>query len=181
MEDGSATRPAVVIASLRNAARALLDPELQQSGQTRHGQKSERRPDPTDVAPAAGVRDNSADHGDAGSDRSDDVADPVHEVQERAFRLRPCLTLDRDICLGRGAKVLSDSHGLADHQKADCEHHGCYTYVLHLRVDLHRIPPLFLRPVSNAGKGPIKTWAWENARAKFAKLQKRDLDRLCAP
>src|SRR5581483_3664895 len=131
MEDGSATRPAVVIASLGNAARALLDPELQQSGQTGFGQKSKCRTDPTDVAAPAGIGDNSADHGNARAHGSDDVANPVNEVEERAFRLRPGLTLDRDICLRRGAKVLSDGHGLADHQKADCERHDCYTYVLH--------------------------------------------------
>ena len=59
-------------------------------------------------------------------------------LQHRPFRLRPGLTLYRDVCLRRGAKVLSESHGLADHQKADCQHHCCCTFVLHLPVDLHR-------------------------------------------
>jgi hypothetical protein len=36
-----------------------------------------------------------------------------------------------------GATV-SESHGLAHHQKADCQHRGCYTNVLHFSVDLHR-------------------------------------------
>ena len=92
----------------------------------------------SDVAAPAGIRDDSTDHRNASAHGSDDVADPVDEVKERAFRLRSGLTLYRDICLRRGAKVLSESHGPADHQKADCDHHGCYTYVLHLRVDLHR-------------------------------------------
>src|SRR5579872_2224550 len=169
MRNGSATRPAVVIASLGNAARALLDPELQQSGQTGYGQESKGRPDPTDVAPAAGIRDNSADHGNARAHGSDDVANPVHEVEERAFRLRPGLTLYRDICLRRGAKVLSESHGLADRQKADCERQGCYMYVLHLRVDLPRDSAL-VAPVRPHRRevADSKLRAWENARAKSA-------------
>ena len=144
-----------------------------------NGQESKRRPDPTDVAPAAGIRDNSADHGNASAHGSDHVANPVDEVQERAFRLRPGLTLDRDVCLRRGAKVLSESHGLADHQKADCEHHGCYTYVLHLRVDLHRDSAL-VAPVCfpTPGSSGSKLRACENARAKSAKLQKTDPESL---
>ena len=38
---------------------------------------------------------NSADDGNAGADGRDDVADPVHEIQERAFRLCPGLALNR--------------------------------------------------------------------------------------
>jgi len=124
--------------TLGNTAGALRDPVLQQSGQTGHDQESQSRPDPAEVTPTAGIRDDSADHGDAGPHWSDDVANPVNEVQERAFRLRPGLTLDRNVDLRRRAKVLSESHGLAHHQKADCQYHGRDTYVLHFRVDLHR-------------------------------------------
>ena len=135
-----------------------MNPELQQPGQTGYGQESQRGPDPADVASTAGIRDNSADDSDASPHGGNDVANPVNEVQERAFRLRPGLTLDRDVRLRRSTKILSESHGLADHQKADCQHHGRDTYVLHLRVDLHRDSALVAPvPFSNAERQRITT------------------------
>src|ERR1700679_621824 len=131
-------RPASRSATNSATGAALRDPKLQQSGQPGHGQESQSRPDPADVTSTAGIRDDSTDHRDAGPHWSDDVANPVNEVQERAFRLRPGLTLDRNVDLRRSAKILSESHGLAHHQKADCQHRGCYTNVLHFSVDLHR-------------------------------------------
>jgi hypothetical protein len=132
------TRPTIVIAPLRNAASTLRDPELQQPRQTRYSQESQRRPDPTDVASATCIRNNSADNSHAGAHRRDDIGNPVDEIQERAFRLGPGLTLNRYVCLRRSAKVLSESHGLAHYQKTDCQRHGHHAYVLHFRVDLHR-------------------------------------------
>ncbi len=131
-------RPSIVICASGNTGAALRDPELQQSGQTGHGQESQSRPDPAEVTSTAGIRDDSPNHGDARPHWSDDVANPVNEVQERAFRLRPGLTLDRNVDLRRSAKILSEGHGLAHHQKADCQYRGCYTNVLHFSVDLHR-------------------------------------------
>src|ERR1017187_6803874 len=119
--------------TLRNAAGTLRDPVLQQPCQTRHGQESQCGADPADVASPAGIRDNSPDHRYAGAHGRDDVANPVNEIQERAFRLRPGLTLNRYVWLRSSAEILIESHGLAYHQKADCQHHGRYTYVLHLR------------------------------------------------
>ena len=146
--------------TLGNTAGALRDPVLQQSGQAGHDQESQSRPDPAEITPAARIRDDSADHGDAGPHWSDDVANPVNEVQERAFRLRPGLTLDRNVDLRRCAKVLSESHGLAHYQKADCQYHGCYTNVLHLRVNLHRDSAPYRRRApleSLTGAGPTNS------------------------
>src|ERR1019366_2617126 len=81
--------------TLRTAASTLRDPVLQQPGQTRHGQESQCGAYPADVTSPAGIRDNSPDHRDAGAHWRDDVANPVDEIQERAFRLRPGLTLNR--------------------------------------------------------------------------------------
>src|SRR5476649_1697679 len=83
--------------ALRNAASTLRDPELQQPGQTRHSQESQCRPNPTDVTSPAGIRDNAAEDSYAGTHGSDDVTNPVNEIQERAFRLRPGLTLNRNV------------------------------------------------------------------------------------
>src|SRR5471030_2988893 len=83
--------------TLRNAASTLRDPELQQPGQTRHGQESQCGADPADVTSPAGIRDNAAEDGHAGTYGSDDVANPVNEIQERAFWLRPGLTLNCDV------------------------------------------------------------------------------------
>ena len=101
---GASHPPRVIDCIFGNAARTLLNPELKQSRETGNGQKSKRRPDPTDVASAAGIGDDSTDDGNASAHGSDHVANPVHEVQERTFGLRPGLTLDRDVRLRRGAR-----------------------------------------------------------------------------
>ncbi len=109
MEGPLPIRPTIVICASGNTGAALRDPKLQQSGQTGHGQESQSCPNPAEVTSTAGIRDDSADHGDAGPHWSDDIANPVNEVQERAFRLRPGLTLDRNVDLRRSAKILSES------------------------------------------------------------------------
>src|ERR1019366_6794220 len=87
--------------TLRNTASTLRDPVLQQPGQTRYGQKAQRGADPADITSPAGIRDNSPDHRYAGAYGRDDVANPVDEIQERAFGLRPGLALDRHVRLRR--------------------------------------------------------------------------------
>jgi hypothetical protein len=55
---------------------------------------------------------------------------------------------------------LSESHGLAHHQKADCQHHGRDTYVLHFRLDLHRDSAPYRRRApleSPSGSGPTNS------------------------
>ena len=48
----------------------------------------------------------------AGADRSDDVADPVNQVEERAFRLRSSLPLNSHVYLWSRAQILSKRHRL---------------------------------------------------------------------
>src|SRR5471032_367278 len=83
--------------TLRNATSTLRDPELQQPGQTRHGQESQCGANPTDVTSPAGIGDNAAEDGHAGTHGSDDVTNPVNEIEERALRLRPGLALNRHV------------------------------------------------------------------------------------
>src|SRR5471032_2016159 len=87
----------VVIAPLRAAASALRDPEPQQPRQSPHSQESQCASNPTDVTSPAGIRDNAAEDGHTGTHGSDDVTNPVDEIQERALRLRPGLALDRHV------------------------------------------------------------------------------------
>ena len=60
-------------------------------------QQSQCRPNPPDVTSPAGIRDNAAEDGHAGTHGSDDIANPVNEIQQRAFRLRPGLALNRHV------------------------------------------------------------------------------------
>jgi hypothetical protein len=100
---------------LRNAARAVLNPELEESGETGYRKQTESRAGPSKISASTGIRHNAPNYGHARAHGGDNVADPVHKVEECAFGLRTGLTLNRHIRLRSGAKVLSKSHGLANH------------------------------------------------------------------
>ncbi|MFN7995375.1 MAG: hypothetical protein U0Q18_17330 [Bryobacteraceae bacterium] len=59
---------------------------------------------PATGIPSSGrVASDSAQHRHTSANRRDDVANPVHEIQERAFRLRPSLALHCDATGGPGS------------------------------------------------------------------------------
>lgn len=64
---------------------------------------------------------DSADHRQTSTDRADDIADPVDDVEKGTFRLRRRLPLDRLSNSGGGTVVLSDRPGGS---KARCTHKG---------------------------------------------------------
>lgn len=72
---------------LRHASAALLDPELKQPRNARYREASKRRHYVAHGATARHVSDKAGGKRQAGADRRDDVADPVDQVQKRAFRL----------------------------------------------------------------------------------------------
>ncbi len=76
-----------------------VDPELEQSSNAGHRETSQSSYDIPHGAPPGDVGDQAASNRKRGADRRDDVADPVNQVQERAFRLRAGLALDRDVNL----------------------------------------------------------------------------------
>ena len=115
---------------LWNSARARSRTpaiELSDTGQSRSH--------PRRYPPTAGVGDDSTDHGNAGARRGDHVADPVDEVEERGFRLRSGLALDRHIYLRCRAKG-TDWHTT----EAECQGKRCNTYM----------PPFVCRPPSGS-------------------------------
>src|SRR5213594_2675698 len=85
------------ILRLRNSADALQNPELEQARYTGDRQQHRRSKQPPAEGSPGHKRDNRAKHGAAGSNRRDDVADPVDEIKKRSFRLRSCLSLNRNI------------------------------------------------------------------------------------
>ena len=72
---------------LRHASSALLDPELEQARDARYREASKRRHYVAHGAAARHVGDKAGGQRQTGADRRDDVADPVDQIQKRAFRL----------------------------------------------------------------------------------------------
>jgi len=89
-----------------NAARAVGDPEPDQPRHARHGKQGPGREKPAAESPPREPANDGAYHRATGCYGGDHVADPVDEVQERSFRLRSGLALDRDVGLRGGAQVL---------------------------------------------------------------------------
>ena len=113
------TLPAKVHRRSGNATAALVDPELEQSRHARDNQAAERRHDVPHDAAAGNVRDESPGNRETGANRRDDVADPVDEVEKRAFRLSTGLTLDGDVRLRRRAEVLGQQDSVCACEKKE--------------------------------------------------------------
>src|SRR6202035_6087048 len=77
---------------------------------------------------------NGSDYRTGSGDRSDDVSNPVDEVQERTFRLSAGLSLHGNICLRRTAEVLCPDE-FACQQERDGEHgEQSAPYFAHLQL-----------------------------------------------
>lgn len=88
------------------SAGALRDPVFEQSRNARNHQETDRGKDPLPEAPPHGKGTDRHESRSAGPHRRDHVADPVNEVQKRAFRLGTLLALDGYIDLRGRSKVL---------------------------------------------------------------------------
>src|SRR5213594_4175563 len=91
----SGARPQIF--RLRNSADALQHPELEQARYTGYCQQHRRSKQPAAEGSPGHKRDNCTKDGAAGSNRRDNVADPVDEIKKRSFRLRSRLPLNRNI------------------------------------------------------------------------------------
>src|SRR5437764_9900994 len=91
---------------LLDSRLALLNPEFEKSRQPRNHKQADGSNRPARHTPAMGVIDDRHDHAQRGANRRNDIADPVHEVEEGTFRLGGRLALNRLICRRRAPEVL---------------------------------------------------------------------------
>ena len=99
------------------AAGALRDPVFEQSRDARNHQKADRGKDPLPETAPHGKGTDCHKRRSASPHRRDHVADPVNEVQKRAFRLSALLALDGHIDLRGRSKVLCHQPGLHNQHK----------------------------------------------------------------
>ena len=90
----------------------MSDPEFEQSRDARNRKTADRRDDVSPDPAASHIRDEATGKRQAGADWGNHVADLVNQVEERAFGLRPCLTLNSHIHLWRRTQILGEHHGL---------------------------------------------------------------------
>src|SRR5215471_2526629 len=91
---------------LGHSSGSLQNPELKKPRHAGHGEQCDRRDEPSTHMSARHERHDASEHGAACSDRCDNIADPVNEVEKRAFRLRSRLTLDSHTELRRCTQSL---------------------------------------------------------------------------
>src|SRR5581483_8717766 len=106
-----------------NATCPLRDEELDHARDTGDRQQSRRCRKPTHGRSTRRVMNDAAHHRACGPYRGDHVADPVDDVLEGAFWLRPGLSLHRLVELWRRAQVLSERQCLAQAQTQDDSNH----------------------------------------------------------
>lgn len=82
-------------------AAALRDPKLKQSRDAKYGQTTEGGYDLPHRASARNERHQSRSNGEGAPTGAINVADPVHQIQKRPFRLSARLTLNGDVSLWR--------------------------------------------------------------------------------
>src|SRR5579862_715732 len=86
---------------LRDSASPLLYPELQKARYAGDHKQADGGERPACEASTGSERNDRRQRCATSANRSDHVADPVDQVQPRAFRLRTGLALDRHVRLGR--------------------------------------------------------------------------------
>jgi hypothetical protein len=131
----------------RHARSSIRDPEFDQPGYPGDSQQPCCCGYPPGNAPSMQPGDNRTYYGASGSDGGDDIANPVDEIQECAFRLCRGLPLDSYIRLRLLTQVLRADE-LSSEDEADSERgqRSPAHFHAHRIILLSALPPLRIEP-----------------------------------